>query len=59
MHNYNLHRHHTAIGSTPANRANNLYGHYSLDLVVGVETHFARCSVEPRVELGWAAGDYG
>ncbi len=28
-HNYNLHRHHTAINGTPANRVNNLYGHYS------------------------------
>ena len=28
-HTYNLHRHHTAIGSTPASRVNNLAGHYS------------------------------
>ena len=29
MHTYNLHRHHTAIGSTPASRVNNLAGHYT------------------------------
>ena len=28
-HTYNLHRHHTAIGSTPAARVNNLTGHYN------------------------------
>ena len=29
IHHYNLHRHHTAINSTPASRVHNLYGHYS------------------------------
>ena len=29
IHNYNLHRHHTAIGGPPASRVNNLYGHYN------------------------------
>ena len=28
-HDYNLHRHHTAIGGTPSSRVHNLYGHYS------------------------------
>ena len=28
VHTYNLHRHHTAIGDTPASRVNNLCGHY-------------------------------
>ena len=28
-HAYNLHRHHTAIGGTPASRVNNLCGHYN------------------------------
>ena len=29
VHTYNLHRHHTAIGDTPASRVNNLCGHYN------------------------------
>ncbi len=29
VHTYNLHRHHTAIGDTPASRVNNLCGHYT------------------------------
>ncbi len=29
VHHYNLHRHHTAIGGTPASRVHNLYGHYT------------------------------
>ncbi|WP_419846908.1 IS481 family transposase [Candidatus Poriferisocius sp.] len=29
IHHYNLHRHHTAIGGTPASRVHNLYGHYN------------------------------
>ena len=28
-HDYNLHRHHTAIDGTPASRVHNLYGHYN------------------------------
>ena len=28
-HDYNLHRHHTAIDGTPASRVHNLYGHYT------------------------------
>ena len=29
IHDYNLHRHHTAIDGTPASRVHNLYGHYT------------------------------
>ncbi|WP_420619145.1 integrase core domain-containing protein [Candidatus Poriferisocius sp.] len=32
VHNYNLHRHHTAINGTPASRVNNLYEHYTYEV---------------------------
>ena len=29
VHDYNCHRHHTAVGGPPASRVNNLCGHYT------------------------------